>query len=70
MHEQHTETVAAIARAGGVSERTVRFYADAGFVEFIRTSDGRRLFQPSAGERVREVHARRLANRGHGRRQA
>ena len=70
MDGEHTETVGSIARAAGVSTVTVRQYCKEGLLACIRCADGRRLFQPSATQRVRELFEQRMANRGRRRRQA
>ena len=63
----YTETIGSTARAAKVAVATVRAYADKGLVECIRTADGRRMFQASAAQRVREIYRERMARRGRAR---
>lgn len=62
--ETYSETTSAIARAADVLPETVRLYSDMGFLEHIRLKSGTRLLKPSAAERVREIYAQRMGNRG------
>ncbi len=56
---QHTLTTAAVARATGVSESTVRNLANAGTLHPLRSTDGRRLFTQNDIAAVREHVERR-----------
>jgi DNA-binding transcriptional MerR regulator len=62
--ESFTETSSAIGRASGMTPATVNKYADLGLLDFIRASDGTRLFRAGQEEKVREIHAERMRNRG------
>jgi DNA-binding transcriptional MerR regulator len=61
---QFTQTTGAIARAGDVSQPTVRHYAELGLLEFVQDSRGNRLFRPDAGQEVRRIYEQRMATRG------
>ena len=61
---EYRETVSELARKARVTEPTVRTYADAGLLDYIRLSNGVRLFRNGQEARVREILARRMANRG------
>jgi len=52
-------TTAGIAREAGVSETRIRVYADAGIIECVRDSAGRRAFPASAVKQAREAFERR-----------
>lgn len=57
-------TVGAVARGAGVSEGSVRTYARAGLIEFTVDSSGRRLFDQTIVQIVRDLHQQRIASRG------
>ena len=57
-------TTGQVAREAGVSQPTVRLYANMGLLPHVVASDGTRLFAQEAADLVREICARRLANRG------
>jgi DNA-binding transcriptional MerR regulator len=59
-----TETTTAIAREVPCASPTVRHYTDLGWLPHIVTSNGIRLYQKSVTNTVRQILARRLANRG------
>lgn len=59
-----TKTAGTLAREAGVSRPTVTTYAELGLIEFRLASNGIRLFRDDAAPAVREILARRLANRG------
>jgi DNA-binding transcriptional MerR regulator len=59
-----TETTGSVARAGEVSQPTVRLYADLGLLEFITDSRGNRLFRRGTGDVVRRIYVERMAHRG------
>jgi DNA-binding transcriptional MerR regulator len=61
---QFDRTTGQVARDAGVSAPTVRLYANLGLLPHLTASDGTRLFRPDAADLVREICARRLANRG------
>jgi DNA-binding transcriptional MerR regulator len=58
------ETTTSLARTAGLAPETVRRYADMGLIEFRIASDGTRLFRAAIADRVREIYANRIANRG------
>lgn len=66
MTTQHayTRTTGQVAREAGVSQQTVRLYATLGLLQHITASNGTRLFSAEAAGQVREICARRVANRG------
>ena len=57
-------TTGQVSREAGVSQPTVRLYANLGLLPHVVASDGTRLFPPDTAELVREICTRRLANRG------
>jgi DNA-binding transcriptional MerR regulator len=63
-NRQFDRTTGRIARDAGVSAPTVRLYANLNLLPFLIASDGTRLFAADAGDRVREICAQRLTNRG------
>jgi len=64
------ETSGELARQARVSTPTVRKYADAGLLEFVMASNGTRLFRSGQAEKVRDLYARSIANRGGNRKSA
>lgn len=60
----YIETTSELARKACVAQPTIRKYADAGLLDFVKASDGTRLFRAGQAEKVREIYARRMANRG------
>jgi DNA-binding transcriptional MerR regulator len=64
MTERFTDTTTELARLARVTQPTVRTYAAAGLLEYITASDGTLLFRTGQAERVREIYAQRMANRG------
>lgn len=58
------ETTGALARAAGVTVPTVQKYADMELLDYRRASNGTRLFRRGQSEKVRQILAERLANRG------
>jgi len=57
-------TTGQVSREAGVSQPTVRLYANLGLLPHVVASDGTRLFASGAADLVRAICARRLANRG------
>lgn len=57
-------TTGSLARECGISERTVKNYADAGLLSAIRDESGRRLFPETDVQRVRELYLERVNQRG------
>jgi DNA-binding transcriptional MerR regulator len=57
-------TVGGLARASEASEASIRTYARENLIEFTTDSSGRRLFDPSVVQVVRELRKRRIASRG------
>jgi DNA-binding transcriptional MerR regulator len=65
MQEQnYTDTSGKLAREAGLTVPTVALYADAGWLDFIRCSNGTRLFRSGQAPLVRKIYAERMANRG------
>jgi DNA-binding transcriptional MerR regulator len=62
--KEYTDTTGKLARQAEVTQPTVRLYADRGWLDFIRSSDGTRLFREGQAQRVREIYRRRMAARG------
>jgi hypothetical protein len=60
-----TETSHTVARAAGVCAKTVRLYADLGFLDHMRTRGGHCRFKPSVIAQVRVIHAERMTHTGH-----
>jgi DNA-binding transcriptional MerR regulator len=63
-------TTGQVAREAGVSQPTVRLYANLGLLPHVVASDGTRLFPAEAADRAREICAERLSHRGRSRSQA
>lgn len=64
MTNAYTETTGSTARKAGVLPETVRTYADLGLLDCLRVANGMRMFRADAADRVREIHAERMARRG------
>ena len=62
--DTYTDTVTELARLAGVNGTTIRVYADEGLLDFVRASNGTRLFKTGQAERVRELIEQRIARRG------
>lgn len=60
----YNDTTGELARQSMVAPPTVRRYADMGLLDFVVASNGTRLFRQGQAEKVREIYAGRLANRG------
>jgi DNA-binding transcriptional MerR regulator len=61
---EFTETTSALAREAGTTAATIRKYADANLLQYVTASNGTRLFKAGQADRVRQIYARRMANRG------
>ena len=61
---EYTDTNTKLARDAVVTAPTVTLYATLGLLDFIRSSNGTRLFRAGQAQRVRSILATRLANRG------
>jgi DNA-binding transcriptional MerR regulator len=59
-----TDTTTSLARRSGLAPETVRRYADLKLIDFRVASDGTRLFRAAVADRVRQIYASRIANRG------
>ena len=59
-----TVTTSELARQAEVTGPTVSVYAKLGLLEYIRLTNGMRLFRAGQVARVREIHAERMAARG------
>ena len=62
--DTYTDTVTELARLAGMNGTTIRVYADEGLLDFVRASNGTRLFKTGQAERVRELMKQRIARRG------
>lgn len=60
----YTDTTSELARQAGVTQPTIRKYADMGLLEFVVASNGTRLFCPGQADRVRTIYDERMALRG------
>ena len=60
----YTDTTSELARQAGVTQPTIRKYADLGLLDCIVASNGTRLFCPGQADRVREIYRQRMALRG------
>jgi DNA-binding transcriptional MerR regulator len=60
----YTDTTSKLAREAEVTAPTVRAYANKGWLDFITASDGTRLFRAGQAPKVREIYAKRIAQRG------
>jgi DNA-binding transcriptional MerR regulator len=65
----YTETSGKLARDAGLTVPTISLYADKGLLDFIRSSNGTRLFRAGQADRVKAIYTERMANRGRGLRQ-
>jgi hypothetical protein len=61
---RYTETTGTLAHATGKAQRTIVDYCDEGLLDYITLPNGMRLLRLGQEQRVHEVYARRLANRG------
>jgi DNA-binding transcriptional MerR regulator len=61
---EYSDTNSKLARDAEVTAPTVTLYANLGLLDYIRSSNGTRLFRPGQAQRVREIYAERTANRG------
>jgi DNA-binding transcriptional MerR regulator len=59
----YDQTSGALAREAGTSVPTVQKYAEMGLLEFIRISNGTRLFRRGQADKVREICNRRTPGR-------
>jgi DNA-binding transcriptional MerR regulator len=61
--QPYTDTTGKLARESELTVVTIATYADLGLLDFIRCSNGTRLFRSGQAPRVREIYAERMANR-------
>jgi DNA-binding transcriptional MerR regulator len=61
---EYLDTVGVLARAASVTKQTVLNYANAGLLEYVLTSDGRRLFKTGQVEKIRQIYASNVKRRG------
>jgi hypothetical protein len=66
MQDEFCETVNSIARRVPCQAATVRRYANFGWIESRRLSNGMLVLKPSAADKVRKLRAQRLAKWGDG----
>lgn len=64
MSDIYDQTSGALAREARVSVPLVQRYADMKLLDYLRSTDGTRLFRRGQAKRVRAIKARRLGNRG------
>jgi DNA-binding transcriptional MerR regulator len=60
----YRETSGTLARGAQVAVATISLYAELGLLDFIRCSNGVKLFREGQAGKVREILAERMANRG------
>ena len=60
----YTDTTSKLARLARVTPATVRLYADLNLIDYVRASNGDRLFREGQAERVQEIYRERIARRG------
>jgi hypothetical protein len=60
----YRDTSGKLAREAKVAVATVSLYAELGLLDFIRCSNGVKLFRGGQAARVKEILAERLASRG------
>jgi len=61
---EYTDTTSELARQAGVTQPTIRLYADKGWLDFVTISNGCRLFKPGQATKVRAIFTERMASRG------
>lgn len=59
-----TDTSGKLARDSGVTVQCVTLYARLGFLTFITSSNGTRLYAQGQAGKVRKIYERRMAHRG------
>lgn len=62
--EPYSRTTNEVAAQVPCDPKLVRNYAGWGWIECRTLTNGMRLFQPSAAEKVRRIRAERIARRG------
>lgn len=60
----YTETSSQLARNAEVTAALIRLYAGLGLLDYIRASNGTRLFRAGQAEKVREIYTQRMARAG------
>jgi DNA-binding transcriptional MerR regulator len=60
----YTITTSELARQAGVTQPTIRLYANRGWLDFVIISNGIRLFKPGQAPRVRALYTERMKRRG------
>jgi DNA-binding transcriptional MerR regulator len=60
----YIETSSQLAREAEVTPALIRLYAALGLLDFVRASNGTRLFKSGQGPRVREILAKRMKHAG------
>lgn len=63
-NQPYVDTTGKLAREAALTVVTIGLYADLGLLDFIRCSNGTRLFRSGQAPRVRQIYAERMANRG------
>jgi DNA-binding transcriptional MerR regulator len=61
---EYKDTNSALARQVGCTAPTITLYANLGLLDYIRISNGIRLFRTGQADRVKSILAQRLASRG------
>lgn len=61
---EYKDTNSKLAREAEVTAPTITLYANLGLLDYIRISNGTRLFRAGQAERVKSILAERLGARG------
>lgn len=60
----YVETSTQLAREAKVTSALIRLYAELGLLDFIRASNGTRLFKTGQAPLVRKIYTERMARSG------
>ncbi len=60
----YTDTSTKLAREAEVTPACIRLYAALGLLEYIRASNGTRLFAAGQAGKVRAIYAERVSRKG------
>jgi DNA-binding transcriptional MerR regulator len=61
---EYSETSSKLARDAEVTVPTVNLYAELGLLDFMRLSNGMRLYAAGQASRVRQIYTERMSNKG------
>lgn len=65
--QAYTDTASKLARDAEVTSPTIRNYARRGWLDFVVASNGTKLFRAGQAQKVRDIYAKRIAQRGRAR---